>query len=94
MIQCVQGLFVLKKNNNNNKFYSAFSQVLPFDDNLCLIEPCVDFKSCQSIVDVGEARPFISSDTILFRPIHPEYGYRCPCPHGFAGWWEFLNGRS
>ncbi|XP_076447464.1 LOW QUALITY PROTEIN: cadherin EGF LAG seven-pass G-type receptor 2-like [Babylonia areolata] len=60
-------------------------QVLPFDDNLCLIEPCPSYSVCQSMVRWGEPRPFISSSTVLFRPIHPDNGYKCPCPHGFAG---------
>ncbi|XP_070192612.1 cadherin EGF LAG seven-pass G-type receptor 2-like isoform X2 [Littorina saxatilis] len=60
-------------------------QVLPFDDNLCLIEPCASFSICQSMVRQGEPRPFIASDTKLYRPVHPDNGYKCVCPHGFAG---------
>ncbi|KAK7479931.1 hypothetical protein BaRGS_00028839, partial [Batillaria attramentaria] len=60
-------------------------QVLPFDDNLCLQEPCPRFEVCLSMVRRGEARPFISSDTVMFRPVHPDNGYKCVCPHGFAG---------
>ncbi|XP_025106932.1 cadherin EGF LAG seven-pass G-type receptor 2-like isoform X2 [Pomacea canaliculata] len=60
-------------------------QVLPFDDNLCLREPCANFAVCLSTVNSGQAKPFISSDTVMFRPIHPNNGYKCECPHGFAG---------
>ncbi|KAL8613059.1 hypothetical protein ACOMHN_008828 [Nucella lapillus] len=60
-------------------------QVLQFDDNLCLIEPCPSYSVCQSMVRRGEPQPFISSKSVLFRPIHPDNGYKCVCPHGFAG---------
>ncbi|XP_055958206.1 protocadherin-like wing polarity protein stan [Patella vulgata] len=60
-------------------------QVLPFDDNLCMMEPCTDFEDCKSTLVFGSAPPFIMSDTMLFRPIHPENGYRCVCPQGFIG---------
>ncbi|KAI8745631.1 protocadherin wing polarity protein stan, partial [Biomphalaria glabrata] len=61
------------------------SQVLPFDDNLCLVEPCTNFEICRSLVNSGEARQFISSRTVLFRPVHPTQIFSCVCPSGFAG---------
>ncbi|KAL3853598.1 hypothetical protein ACJMK2_017132 [Sinanodonta woodiana] len=60
-------------------------QVLPFDDNLCIQEPCVNFEVCQSSLRFGEAAQFIRSDTMLFRPIRPSNGYTCKCPNGFTG---------
>ncbi|KAK3610573.1 hypothetical protein CHS0354_009013 [Potamilus streckersoni] len=60
-------------------------QVLPFDDNLCIQEPCVNFEVCQSSLRFGEAARFIRSDTMLFRPIRPSNGYKCKCPNGFTG---------
>ncbi|XP_060555146.1 cadherin EGF LAG seven-pass G-type receptor 2-like isoform X2 [Ruditapes philippinarum] len=59
-------------------------QILPFDDNLCLTEVCGGFEKCLSRLSFGEAAPFISSDTMLFRPIYPDNGYKCECPHGFT----------
>ncbi|XP_053377924.1 cadherin EGF LAG seven-pass G-type receptor 1-like isoform X2 [Mercenaria mercenaria] len=59
-------------------------QILPFDDNLCLTEVCSGFEKCLSRLRFGEAAPFISSDTMLFRPIYPDNGYKCECPHGFT----------
>ncbi|XP_021344023.1 cadherin EGF LAG seven-pass G-type receptor 2-like isoform X2 [Mizuhopecten yessoensis] len=60
-------------------------QVLPFDDNLCVIEPCPNFEICLSHVSFDEAAPFITSDMMLFRPIRPYNGNTCKCPKGFTG---------
>uniref|UniRef100_A0A3B3SA85 Cadherin EGF LAG seven-pass G-type receptor 1 n=1 Tax=Paramormyrops kingsleyae TaxID=1676925 RepID=A0A3B3SA85_9TELE len=59
--------------------------VLPFDDNICLREPCENYMKCVSVLRFDSSAPFIASDTVLFRPIHPINGLRCRCPHGFTG---------
>ncbi|XP_051890612.1 cadherin EGF LAG seven-pass G-type receptor 2-like isoform X2 [Pristis pectinata] len=59
--------------------------VLPFDDNICLREPCENYMKCVSVLKFDSSAPFITSDTILFRPIHPINGLRCRCPAGFTG---------
>ncbi|XP_012939635.1 cadherin EGF LAG seven-pass G-type receptor 1 [Aplysia californica] len=59
--------------------------VLPFDDNLCLREPCINNEACHTVVQKGVGRPFISSPTVLFRPVHPTQIFSCRCPVGFAG---------
>lgn len=60
-------------------------QVLPFDDNLCVMEPCVNFEVCMTRLRFGSAAPFIKSRSMLFRPIHPINSYQCLCPPGFTG---------
>ncbi|XP_060765947.1 cadherin EGF LAG seven-pass G-type receptor 2 isoform X2 [Neoarius graeffei] len=60
-------------------------QVLPFDDNICLREPCENYMKCVSVLKFDSLAPFISSNTILFRPIQPITGLRCRCPPGFTG---------
>lgn len=60
-------------------------EVLPFDDNICLREPCENYMKCVSVLKFDSLAPFVSSDTILFRPIHPIAGLRCRCPAGFTG---------
>ena len=60
-------------------------EILPFDDNLCVHEPCLNFEKCLSILKFGNASDFISSETILFRPINPINTYACRCPYGFTG---------
>uniref|UniRef100_H3D3A2 Cadherin EGF LAG seven-pass G-type receptor 3 n=1 Tax=Tetraodon nigroviridis TaxID=99883 RepID=H3D3A2_TETNG len=60
-------------------------EVLPFDDNVCLREPCKNYMKCVSVLRFNSSAPFISSPSILFRPIHPIAGLRCRCPVGFTG---------
>ncbi|XP_078305426.1 cadherin EGF LAG seven-pass G-type receptor 1 isoform X2 [Panthera onca] len=60
-------------------------RVLPFDDNICLREPCENYMKCVSVLKFDSSAPFISSTTVLFRPIHPVNGLRCRCPPGFTG---------
>uniref|UniRef100_A0A8C6FYI7 Cadherin EGF LAG seven-pass G-type receptor 1 n=1 Tax=Moschus moschiferus TaxID=68415 RepID=A0A8C6FYI7_MOSMO len=60
-------------------------RVLPFDDNICLREPCENYMKCVSVLKFDSSAPFISSPTVLFRPIHPVNGLRCRCPPGFTG---------
>ncbi|NXN98057.1 CELR2 protein, partial [Rhinopomastus cyanomelas] len=60
-------------------------RVLPFDDNICLREPCENYMRCVSVLQFDSSAPFLASDTILFRPIHPVTGLRCRCPPGFTG---------
>uniref|UniRef100_A0A6Q2YAY3 Cadherin EGF LAG seven-pass G-type receptor 1 n=1 Tax=Esox lucius TaxID=8010 RepID=A0A6Q2YAY3_ESOLU len=60
-------------------------RVLPFDDNICLREPCENYMKCVSVLRFDSSAPFVSSDTVLFRPIHPVTGLRCRCPAGFTG---------
>ncbi|KAK1790014.1 hypothetical protein P4O66_002329 [Electrophorus voltai] len=59
--------------------------VLPFDDNICLREPCENYMKCVSVLKFDSSPPFVASDTVLFRPIHPVNGLRCRCPPGFTG---------
>ncbi|KAG5837852.1 hypothetical protein ANANG_G00217420 [Anguilla anguilla] len=63
----------------------AQMEVLPFDDNVCLREPCQNYMKCISVLRFNSSAPFIASPTILFRPIHPIAGLRCRCPVGFTG---------
>ncbi|TMS03043.1 Cadherin EGF LAG seven-pass G-type receptor 1, partial [Larimichthys crocea] len=60
-------------------------EVLPFDDNICLREPCENYMKCVSVLKFDSSPPFIASETVLFRPIHPINGLRCRCPVGFTG---------
>ena len=59
--------------------------VLPFDDTLCVREPCLNFEECLSVLKFGNASDFIESATLLFRPIRPVSTFACRCPRGFTG---------
>ncbi|XP_031351868.1 protocadherin-like wing polarity protein stan isoform X2 [Photinus pyralis] len=60
-------------------------KILPFDDNLCVREPCLNYEECVTVLKFGNASNFISSDTVLFRPIYPVTTFTCRCPKGFTG---------
>lgn len=55
-------------------------QVLPFDDTLCVREPCLNYEECLNVLKFGNASGFISSNSILFRPIYPVNTFACRCP--------------
>lgn len=59
--------------------------VLPFDDNLCVREPCLNYEECVTVLKFGNASGFASSNTVLFRPIYPVTTFSCECPRGFTG---------
>ncbi|XP_033222286.1 protocadherin-like wing polarity protein stan isoform X3 [Belonocnema kinseyi] len=59
--------------------------VMPFDDNLCVREPCLNFEECVTVLKFGNASGFASSDTVLFRPIYPVTTFSCKCAKGFTG---------
>ncbi|XP_031823068.1 cadherin EGF LAG seven-pass G-type receptor 2 isoform X1 [Sarcophilus harrisii] len=71
----------------NRSLLAAISaqRVLPFDDNICLREPCENYMRCVSVLRFDSSAPFIASASVLFRPIHPVGGLRCRCPPGFTG---------
>ncbi|CAG2161702.1 unnamed protein product [Oppiella nova] len=60
-------------------------EVLPFDDNLCVREPCLNYEECLSVLKFGNASDFVSTDSILFRSINPVNTFACRCPKGFQG---------
>ncbi|XP_038562420.1 cadherin EGF LAG seven-pass G-type receptor 1-like isoform X1 [Micropterus salmoides] len=59
--------------------------VLPFDDNVCLREPCENYMKCVSALSFHSTAAFTASNTLLFRSIQPAGGLRCRCPPGFTG---------
>nr|XP_048682562.1 cadherin EGF LAG seven-pass G-type receptor 2 isoform X1 [Caretta caretta] len=71
----------------NRTLLAAVSEqrVLPFDDNVCLREPCENYMRCVSVLRFDSSAPFLASATVLFRPIRPVGGLRCRCPAGFTG---------
>ncbi len=53
-------------------------RVLPFDDNICLREPCENYMKCVAVLKFDSTAPFVASNAVLFRPIHPVNGLRLP----------------
>lgn len=63
----------------------TYLQILPFDDTLCVLEPCLNYQRCSIDLQFDEAASFISSEAMLFRPIRTRSIYSCGCPQGYAG---------
>ncbi|KAG8450966.1 hypothetical protein GDO86_003300 [Hymenochirus boettgeri] len=92
LVQCPEGEILPSEKLRellylNRTMLGALAQqrVLPFDDNVCLREPCPNYMLCVSALHFDSSAPFLASDTLLFRPILPVGGLRCRCPSGFAG---------
>jgi hypothetical protein len=85
MLLAVLNIFLFARCEKICIFSVFFFQVLPFDDNLCVREPCLNYEECLTVLKFGNASGFISSDTVLFRPIYPVTTFACRCPKGFTG---------
>ena len=61
--------------------------VLPFDDTICVREPCLNYEQCSSQlrIDDTEEREPLKSNALLFRSIDPLLTYQCHCPLGYTG---------
>ncbi|KAI2798748.1 Cadherin EGF LAG seven-pass G-type receptor 2 [Blomia tropicalis] len=66
-------------------------EVLPFDDNLCVREPCLNYEECLSVLKFGNASDFFATEAMLFRAISPVNTFACRCPNGFQGRCRFYN---
>ncbi|XP_056454757.1 cadherin EGF LAG seven-pass G-type receptor 1-like [Gadus chalcogrammus] len=70
----------------------AALSVLPWDDNVCLREPCDNYMLCVSVLrfqssalrfEVGGAGA--GGGGVMFHSVRPVAGLRCRCPPGFTG---------
>ena len=63
--------------------------VLPFDDTICVREPCLNYEQCSSALRIDETetenREPLKSNALLFRSIDPLLTYQCHCPVGYTG---------
>ena len=41
--------------------------ILPFDDNICIREPCLNYEACETKLMFGSAELFEEGESILFR---------------------------
>ncbi|QQP58448.1 Starry night, partial [Caligus rogercresseyi] len=57
----------------------------PFDENLCVQEPCLNYEECHTVTRFGKDFDYISDEAIMFRSIEPITTYTCVCPAGYTG---------
>ncbi|KAK0145976.1 Cadherin EGF LAG seven-pass G-type receptor 1 [Merluccius polli] len=71
----------------------AAQRVLPYDDNVCLREPCDNYMRCVSVLRFeSSAERFVvggggggGGGAVMFHSVRPVAGLRCRCPPGFTG---------
>lgn len=59
--------------------------VAPFQDNLCVQEPCQNYQECHASYKFEKAKPFITTRNMIFRPIKAVQSFSCTCPPTFTG---------
>ncbi|XP_035705378.1 protocadherin-like wing polarity protein stan isoform X3 [Folsomia candida] len=59
--------------------------VLPFSDDLCLQEPCLNFEECLVVLKFRNVSNFVATESMLFRSVHPWQTFSCRCGVGFTG---------
>ncbi|ODM96856.1 Protocadherin-like wing polarity protein stan [Orchesella cincta] len=64
---------------------SLGKHVLPFSDDLCLREPCLNFEECLVVLKFRNVSNFVPTDTMLFRSVYPWQTFACRCPPGYTG---------
>lgn len=61
-------------------------QVAPFQDNLCVHEPCQNYQECQATYKFDKApKTFYTNANMIFRPIKAIQSFACTCPPTFTG---------
>ena len=58
---------------------------LPFDDNVCVKEPCLNFERCKPVLKFSHDDKMLKESTLMFRSVNPLATYSCQCPTGFTG---------
>ena len=62
-------------------------EYLPFDDNVCVREPCLNFETCTPVLKFAgpENDVMLKASTLMLRSVDPLATYSCDCPQGFTG---------
>ena len=63
-------------------------EILPFDDNICVREPCLNYETCSSQMKIAldeSNREPLKGSSLLFRSVDPLMTYTCSCPAGYTG---------
>ena len=70
----------------------AVSRIKIYEDESCLIEPCLNYQRCVVNAKFSQASSkYIYSSSIQFRPIHVKYDFSCTCVTGFTGTVNSIN---
>uniref|UniRef100_A0A6G1S6M5 Cadherin EGF LAG seven-pass G-type receptor 2 n=1 Tax=Aceria tosichella TaxID=561515 RepID=A0A6G1S6M5_9ACAR len=62
------------------------AQVAPFQDDICVQEPCLNYQECQVTYKFDKApKTFYTNRNMIFRQIKTSQSYTCLCPDTFTG---------
>ncbi len=59
--------------------------LLPFSDDICVKEPCLNFERCVTVPRFGNNRSKHVQGSVTFVSIETLLTYSCSCPSGFTG---------
>ncbi len=59
--------------------------VLPFTDDICVKEPCLNYELCRTTPKFGQQHGVLAHSAVTFRSINTLLTYSCHCPDGFTG---------
>lgn len=60
--------------------------IAPFEDNLCVQEPCQNYQECQATYKFDKApKSFLTTRNMIFRQVLAVQSYACSCPPTFTG---------
>lgn len=59
--------------------------ILPFSDDVCVKEPCLNFEHCVTVPKFGSTLEIFEEPNVRFRSIETLLTYSCFCPSGFTG---------
>lgn len=79
---------ILKERIYLNKFLLSDLidlKILPFDDNICVHEPCINFEQCSVLSKFKAASEFVHARNFLFRPVVTVDTFTCSCPSSYTG---------
>ena len=65
--------------------------MLPFEENLCAQEPCLNFEQCNAMLKFRAAGDFVYAEQLLFRPVVATNTFTCDCPTGYTGFNDPLD---
>jgi len=60
-------------------------RLLPFSDDICVKEPCLNYERCVTVPRFGAERVLLRQRSVVFASVGTLLTYSCSCPDGFTG---------
>ena len=59
--------------------------ILPFSDDICVKEPCLNYERCSTIPKLGNVQRLLVHKSVTLRSLETLLTYSCNCPKGYTG---------